>query len=1108
MKNNCLRFTLFLCCILLVNLGESYAANPEIDGPPFKFNGVDTEIEQGTVGCIPFEVEGFEEVASFQLGFQYDDSILDFDVVISDILPVGTDLIANDVPNAAGEAIITVIYTNFLSTTTVPDGTVLFELCFTGIGNVGDIVNMTLEDRIANNEPTTVFTPMGPFIVPEVCGTDTEIEIVDIIPNINVVPTVTAADCQNSEDGSISLDLDGGVEPYNVVVEDCVTGDIIFGPQDVGMSVAISNTLNPGDYCVTISDNSMPSLTSTLSLTVDNNGPSLGANFDLMEPMCNGQTNGSIEAFVIVDAIQQPNPNNNFSFLWTNTGGAGTVVGPILPNVGAGNYEVQITENSSGCSITQSVFLTEPAALSIDILSTNETCDGQGSDGTATAVVTGGVGPYQFLWDDDSSTTDSIVMNLAARDYTVQVIDQNGCPGTETVTITAPDLPEILGFDSLSISCPGRMDGVLEVLFVDGSAPVDQISWTLPDNTMMNGARIQNLGPGEYTVTLTASDNCMTSMMVNLAPAPPFEIDLVNSQVVFPSCATSQLADGLLPDGEIGVGVIGGVPPYTYFLDGVSQGANTRFTDLAPGVYEVQVTDSQGCDPAIAFFTIESTPPILLDFTDLEPVLCFEQAPFSGSATAIPTGGSGIYNFTWESMEVETGVAQSTANLLMGDTQSLFIASFPEGCQIDTFVIIPQPDEIMIDQVLTNVTCFGEATGSIELTASGGTGGLTFDWGPNGTSNPLTNLIADTYTVTVRDENNCSESRSIVVGQPDSLEAFIVDIDDVGCNGDADGLLAAAFQGGTGSVSYDWSTINLDTFSTVTALPPGDYIVTVTDSNGCIDTAMATVIEPPAIVASIFDPPPAICNGQQTEITVANVTGGNGGPYSFTVNAGPSVPVNNAVPVFAGEYTVSIFDIRGCRTALPVVATEPPPVAVTASAEPVVNLGASTFVFGFAESAVGIDSIFWLESPGDSTLSCYDCLDPIASPLEDSVYELFAVDANGCMNSATLVIDVDSDRNVFIPNVFTPNIDGINDLFSPFTGVGVSQVQSMNIYDRWGEIVFNRENFLPGSTEAFGWDGTFKGKNASPGVYYYLIRVDFIDGVSLLYRGDVTLVRQ
>ena len=220
------------------------------------------------------------------------------------------------------------------------------------------------------------------------------------------------------------------------------------------------------------------------------------------------------------------------------------------------------------------------------------------------------------------------------------------------------------------------------------------------------------------------------------------------------------------------------------------------------------------------------------------------------------------------------------------------------------------------------------------------------------------------------------------------------------------------------------------------------------------------------------------------------------------------MPVNSSVPVFAGEFTVSIFDSRGCRTAVPVIATEPPPVAVSATAEPVVNLGGSTFIFAFAESSAGIDSIFWLESPGDSTLTCYDCLDPIASPLEDTEYELFAVDGNGCVNSVIVFVDVDSDRNVFIPNVFTPNIDGINDLFSPFTGVGVTEVASMNIYDRWGEIVFNRENFLPGSTEAFGWDGTFKGKDASPGVYYYLIRVDFIDGVSLLYRGDVTLVRQ
>ncbi len=1104
MKNNCLRFFLFLYCILLVNIGESHSAKPEMLGPPFKFNGMPNTIVEGTVGCIQFEVEGFMDVIGFQIGFEYDASVLEFESLTSTVLPVGTELIAFATTSSMGLDFITITYTNFVGTATFPDGTILFELCFEAIGDVGDSANISLEDVIANGQPTQLFTTAGTFFVPEVCGTDTEITIIDDIAALDVIPTVTAADCQSSQDGSISLEIDGGVEPYNVFVEDCSTGDVIFGPQDVGSSVAISNTLNPGDYCISISDNSTPSLTTNLMLTIDNNGPSLGVNFDLTEPLCNGQDNGSIEAFAILDAVELPNPNPDFSFLWTMTGGAGVVVGPVLSNIGAGNYEVQITENSSGCSITQSVFLTEPVAFEVDILATNETCNGLGMDGTTAAVTMGGLGPFSFQWDDPSNSTDSLLTGLSAASYTVIVEDVNGCLATDTETIVAPDPPMIIGFDSIRISCPGRMDGELTVLFADGSAMVDNITWTLPDGSTQSGATINNLGPGEYLVTLTAIDNCSSSMVVNLGPAEGLEIDLVNSVVTNPECPGFN-------DGSIIVLVTGGVAPFTYTFEGTETVGNNGlvFPQLVAGEYIVSVTDANGCDPVSAVFVVEDPDPITVDFVDIVGVSCFGQPPANGSATAIPAGGSGSFIFTWESGEMDFLTSQSTANFLMGDTQTLQVIS--GNCAIDTFVIIDQPDEIVVmvdDDMFSNVSCFGGDDGLIGLNVSGGTGDFTFDWGVNGTTNPLTNLVADVYTVIVRDENNCAETVSIEIAEPDSLSAFINNADNVSCNGAADGLLSAAFDGGTGNVSYEWSTSNLDTFSTLTALEAGDYIVTVTDSNGCIDTAMATVVEPPPIIAAVLDPPPALCNGDQTEVTVANVTGGNGGPYTFTVNAGPSVPVNNSVPVFAGDFTVSIFDSRGCRVAVPVTAEEPPPVTVSVSAEPVINLGGSTFVFAFAESVNGIDSISWTEFPGDSTLTCYDCLDPIASPLEDTEYTLTAFDGNGCMNSATLFVDVDSDRNVFIPNIFTPNIDGINDLFSPFTGVGVLEVESFDIYDRWGEIVFSLENFLPGSTEAFGWDGTFRGEDANPGVYYYLIRVQFIDGVSLLYRGDVTLVRE
>lgn len=1088
MIDSCRRIVLLVCSVALLMPFQVLLANAEV-GPPFKFTFSPTFIPEGQVGCIDVIVEGIEDVNSFELAMTFDETLFSFATINSTF--IDPDQIAASV-SMSNPNTVTIIAFSLFNTIDIPDGSIGFSICFEALGNDGDTSTLVFEETLPNGNPSQIFANNMSFQTPDLCVIGSIITIGDMPIPLDVMTMTQGATCQNSGDGILEIDILGGIQPFSLLVTDCLTGDIIRGPEDVGPTVVINN-LDPADYCIEITDSNIPSEVINTTAEIINSGPSLGADFLAIEPNCNGETNGSLEATAILNAVLQPNPSSDFNFVWTQTGGQGTVVGPILDNIGSGTYEVQITEIASGCSVTLSTFLTEPAPIVVDLAVTDETCmTTMGMDGSLAAVTTGGVGGYTFLYDDNNSTTDSIATGLGVGTYTVVVRDANGCPGTDTDDVGAPQPPQILGVDSISVSCPGVMDGELEVLFVDGSAMVDRVEWTIPGGGMQQGARITNLGPGDYLVTVTGLDNCASSVTISLGAPDAVMIDVANSSSTLADCP-------LFNNGSISVAVFGGMPPYTVFVDNVAQATGaTNIPALSPGDYDIFVQDANGCITAVDVFTVGRIPDVTVDFTDIQGVQCFEGP--GGAATAVPMGGVGTYNFIWDNSETT-----AAATSLFGDTN--FVNIISGSCNLDTFVIIPQPSELMVNPDIMNVSCFGDSDGQIDLNPSGGTGMIIASSTVPVTGTTLENLSADLYNVIISDANNCEIAVSLEISEPDSLDAFISAVQNITCNGEADGFLEAGFNGGTGNVTYAWSRSSQDMFSTITGLFSGDYLVTVTDENGCIDTAMATIIEPEAISAVIPPIPEALCFNDQTIINVAQATGGNGAPFTYTVNAGPAIPINSPIPVFAGEYTITIFDNLGCRLPIEVTATEPPPVQVSAGIDQEINLGGSALIFGSANSSVGIDSIFWLESPGDSTLSCYDCLTPTANPLDDSVYELFAVDANGCSASDEVFINVDSDRNVFIPNVFSPyQVDGFNDFFSPFTGIGVESVLSFEVYDRWGEQVYSREPFLPGGSEAQGWDGTYRGKIASKGVYLYIIRVQFIDGVILTYRGDVTIL--
>jgi len=235
-----------------------------------------------------------------------------------------------------------------------------------------------------------------------------------------------------------------------------------------------------------------------------------------------------------------------------------------------------------------------------------------------------------------------------------------------------------------------------------------------------------------------------------------------------------------------------------------------------------------------------------------------------------------------------------------------------------------------------------------------------------------------------------------------------------------------------------------------------------------------------------------------------SVEGSGGDPeYDFSLNGGPFVGSANFFNLAAGVYDIGIIDIKGCETVIEAILEGPPPLTVDAGPDQTVDLGYTADVSAsYTPSQNNVD-ITWVP---DTLLSCNDCLNLTLTPPGQTTYTITVEDEAGCMATDDITIFVNNIKPIYIPNAFTPNRDGINDLTAIFGGPAAVSVQEMLIFDRWGTLVWQGVDLpLNGLTQ--GWDGTYRGKEMNQGVYVYQAAINFIDGETLIFKGDFTLLR-
>ena len=245
------------------------------------------------------------------------------------------------------------------------------------------------------------------------------------------------------------------------------------------------------------------------------------------------------------------------------------------------------------------------------------------------------------------------------------------------------------------------------------------------------------------------------------------------------------------------------------------------------------------------------------------------------------------------------------------------------------------------------------------------------------------------------------------------------------------------------------------------------------------------------------------CHGDQGSISIETIDGGTA-PYVYSID-GINYYSGHIFTIEAGDYTLYAQDALGCETQVDFEIPELEPIEIFLTSEATINLGDDYQIEALTNILSNqIASISWTPS---HNLSCDNCLNPKVEQLFDNAtYTLTIVNNNGCKISAKITINVDKARDIYIPNVFTPNGDGENDIFMIYAG-DLSQIKQVNtfmIYDRWGETIFRAADFVPMDPQN-GWDGTFKGETMNPQVFVYWAEVEFIDGLKVLFKGDVAL---
>lgn len=882
--------------------------------------------------------------------------------------------------------------------------------------------------------------------------------------------TVTDA---NSIPPDPSIEHPGGICPGSEAVLSS-SGNYAAYLWSTGASTSSINISNSGTYTLTVTDELGCSASSSITL---GQFPIVPLELNDTMVFCN-DTQVSIDA-----------SGPYASWLWSDGSAE-----PVLSVGIEGAYEVIVTDLNA-CQQSDTIHLVQLESILPILEDTFRVCPGD------LVILDAGPGFATYAWSNGSldrfSTTNATGM------YFVDLTDANGCEVkdstlVENYPVTAP----LLQTDRLL--CEGG-SAQLSVL-----GEFIEYHWNTGDSLGV----ITINQPGTYGVEVVDQNTCIQKADIAVSATSGPTPKLASEGVL--DCISNSLTLKADPGN--------GRYAYQWFGPGINPENQNLSEPLVkePGGYSLLLQDLEsGCFADTVDIQVRSS-------QNKPRINLMAEGMLNCNTPLVPISAEGssegsIYSLRWFHPNGMVLESEQEYTLLASDAGTYYfeLTNTQENCTLtDSLTLLADFTTPFADAGLSATLNCQTETLSLDGSKSDQGNQYRYKWqttegkilsGGSGLA-PLINQPGWYYLEVLDTDNGCRQTDSVLV-----LSDFEIPAADAGMDIVLDCFGDGIYLNGEGSakgpkMSYQWRSVEEHTLSNRNIInprifDPGTYILTVLNTeNGCSNRDSVNVLppdNPPLGLNLDFNSP--VCYGDLNgNISVQNVIQGSA-PFLYSLNGQPFVQQNSFSNLGPGNYTIRVQDSEGCEFEVPVQLGYGREVKVDLGPDLEINLGSPVQLNlerNVPDEEIG--QLIWESSKGE--VPCASCTDAVIRPLETVFYQVRLEDIYGCTGSDDLNIVVKRPEAIFVPNSFSPNGDGLNDLLMVYAGQDVETIQQFRILDRWGEQVFAVSAFQP-NDPLYGWDGTFRGKALNPGVFVFLVEVKFVDGQTKVYSGEINLIR-